>query len=480
MSESLRKNYIYNLINTVSQIVFPLITFPYASRVMMPEGIGQVQFFSAIIGYITLFTSLGIPIYAIKEVAAVRNDPEKLKRVTLEILSLSLFLTIIGYFAVFILCGTVTKIQEDLPLFLILSTSIIFTTIGCDWFYRGVEDFRYITILGLIIKVVSALLLFCLVKSKDDILLYALYTIIGTIGGNLFNLFRLRKYITFKINLRELHPFRHIKPVLHVFIFSAITSIYIELNTVILGFMKDSSDVGIYSVALRIFGLINGVVASLSTVMLPRISNLLSYGNMQEVKRLAQKAYDFSFLLALPVMAGLIICSPYVVRVLCGEEFMAAVDCVKLMAPIMLFLSVSSLLGYQILYPMGHLNIVIGYCAVGCLIDVVLNFVLIPSLSYLGVSISYMSTELIVAIIAIIASRKYIKVNFFTNSEKKALISTIIMTLILLYLDRLQIDNSLIKLIIMGLIGAMSYALSLYLLKESLLLEYIPSFIKRK
>ena len=145
MPGSLKANYIFNLLNTVLGLLFPLITFPYAARVVMADGIGQVNFFSSIISYISLFTCLGIPMYAIREIARVRDDKKKLSTITTEILLLHTVLTILGYFAVVVLCMTITKVKADIPLFLLLSTNIFFVAIGCEWFYQGVEDFKYIS-----------------------------------------------------------------------------------------------------------------------------------------------------------------------------------------------------------------------------------------------------------------------------------------------------------------------------------------------
>ena len=475
MSKSLRTNYIFNLINTVSQVLFPLITFPYASRIMLPDGIGQVNFFASIINYITLFSCLGIPVYAIKAAAAVRNDSEKLNKVTVEIVTLNLILTIIAYLIVGILCFTVPKVKEDVPLFLILSLGIVFTTIGCEWFYKGIEDFKYITIRGLIVKVLSVVMLFCFVKTKDDILIYGLYTIIGSIGGNIFNFIRLRKYITFRNCFHDIHPFLHLKPVLHVFLFSAITSIYLQLNTVILGFMKDAHDVGIYTSALKLFGIINGIIGSLATVMLPRISNLVAKNDTKEIKRLAQKAYNFSFTFSLPMIVGIFFCSPNIVHLICGDSFMPSVLCIQIMAPIMLFLSISSLLGYQILYPMGHLNLVIGYCLAGSILCVVLDFSLIPQFSYVGVSISYLLTEMVVAVIAIIVSKKYIKVTFFTKSQRNTIISSALMASAFILLRRVRFDFDIIMLLFYCIVGLLVYCMSMLILKDDFFVDCIKS-----
>ena len=195
MSKSLKKNYLYNLIITVSSMIFPLITFPYAARILMADGIGQVNFFSSIISYISLFTCLGIPLYAVREIAKVRDDHNKLVKTTTEILLLHLCLTFLGYVVVCIMAFCVDKVSVDIPLFLLLSTSLLFTALGCEWFYKGMEDFKYITMRALFVRCISVILLFLLVHTKEDIYWYAFCTVIGTVGNNLYNFIRLRKYV---------------------------------------------------------------------------------------------------------------------------------------------------------------------------------------------------------------------------------------------------------------------------------------------
>lgn len=183
MSQSIKKNFVFNLINTVSALVFPLITFPYASRILMADGIGQVQFFQSIINYVVLLTSIGIPLYGIKEIARARDNKEELSRTTIELVTLSVILSLVGYIIVAILCLTVGKVQENIPLFLILSSTILITSIGCPWFYSGIEDFKYITVVGILVKTLCAIFLFCIVKTRNDLLLYGAYTVAGSIGS---------------------------------------------------------------------------------------------------------------------------------------------------------------------------------------------------------------------------------------------------------------------------------------------------------
>ena len=413
MPGSLKANYIFNLLNTVLGLLFPLITFPYAARVVMADGIGQVNFFSSIISYISLFTCLGIPMYAIREIARVRDDKKKLSTITTEILLLHTGLTILGYFAVVVLCMTITKVKADIPLFLLLSTNIFFVAIGCEWFYQGVEDFKYITIRGLIVKVVSVILLFVLVRTKDDLMYYAAYSVIGVVGGNVFNFIRLRKYIRIRLlQFSELRPLRHLKPALHIFVLNLIISIYVNLDTVMLGFMKDPTNVGYYVGATKLTKMLLGLTLALGTVMLPRLSNLITTGQKAEFDRLSQRAMDFVVAFSLPLFLGLFVLAPSLIRVLCGDSYEPAIITLQVISPIVLIIALSNVVGIQVLYPQGKENIVIMSTLVGAIVNFTLNLVLIPQYAQNGAAIATVIAESCVTITMIILGVKYLPFKF--------------------------------------------------------------------
>lgn len=358
MAQSVKVNYILNLINTGTQMLFPLITFPYICRVIEADGIGQINFFQSIISYISLFTCLGIPMYAIREIARDRSDVVQMNRTAMEILLLHSMLTLVGYAIVAILCLTVPQIQVNIPLFLILSLTIFFTAIGCEWFYQGIEDFKYITIRGLIIKTVSVVLLFIFVKSKTDLLYYGCYTVFGVLGGNIFNFFRLRKYIHREnIIFSELHIKRHVKPVLKVFSFSVVTSIYLQLNTVLLGFLKNALAVGYFAAATKVMQMLLTMSACLGSVMMPRASHLIAENKEDEFNRLIQKSYDFTLAIALPMTIGLIFCAPSLITALCGVKFEHSILPSQIIAPIILMVAISNVFGIQVLFPKGKVRI---------------------------------------------------------------------------------------------------------------------------
>lgn len=473
MSRSVKANYFFNLLNTGTQLLFPLITFPYASRIMMADGIGQVNFFSSIISYISLFTCLGIPMYAIREVAKVRDNPNLINKVSIEILLLHGFLTILGYLAVAIICMTVSKVQTDIPLFLILSTTIFFTAIGCEWFYQGIEDFKYVAIRGFVVKVVSAILLFLFVKTKDDILWYGTYTVFGVLGGNIFNFIRLRKYLHSDLaELKSLRPFRHLKPVLNIFVFNVVISIYLQLNSILLGFLKDAQAVGYFVTATKILIMTMAVSTSLGQVMMPRISNLIAEHKMEEFKALAQKSYYFIVMLTLPLTVGLIFTAPYIVVLLSGNGFIPSILAARIVSPILFVVGLSNVMGIQILYPLGQINKVIICTAIGAVVNIVMNVWLIPNYAQNGTAVAYLTAEIAVTLSMFFVGKKYLPIRFFSKALIPYISGSAIMAFILSLMSFLPFGN-LMKLICMIICGSLVYVLILLLSHDNLLLPMI-------
>ena len=478
MAQSVKVNYILNLINTGTQMLFPLITFPYVCRVIEADGIGQINFYQSIISYISLFTCLGIPMYAIREIARDRSDVVQMNRTAMEILLLHSMLTLVGYAIVAILCLTVPQIQVNIPLFLILSLTIFFTAIGCEWFYQGIEDFKYITIRGLIIKTVSVVLLFIFVKSKTDLLYYGCYTVFGVLGGNIFNFFRLRKYIHREnIIFSELHIKRHIKPVLKVFSFSVVTSIYLQLNTVLLGFLKNALAVGYFAAATKVMQMLLTMSACLGSVMMPRASHLIAENKEDEFNRLIQKSYDFTLAIALPMTIGLIFCAPSLITALCGVKFEHSILPSQIIAPIILMVAISNIFGIQVLFPKGKINIVTLCCGIGAVADLILNLCLIPFFSYIGTSIAYLGAEVATTVSMYFIGRKYIPIIYFKKSHLTYALGCIVMALALYGISLLQLPTLTI-LLLQGCCGVLAYFIILCICKDEMLVQ-ILSKIKR-
>lgn len=439
---SLRTNYLLNLVNTLSGLIFPLITFPYASRILLADGIGQIQFFQGIITYISLCTALGIPLYAIREIARVKSDKILCSKTTVEILLLHSLLTLIGYIIVMILISTVTEIQVNIPLFLLLSIHLLFYAIGVLWFYQGIEDFKYITIRAILIRLFSLICLFIFIKNRSDLFYYAVISIVAEVGSNLFNFIRLRKYINIRqLHLKELKPLRHLRPALKIFAMNLVISIYINLDSVMLGFMKNEMAVGYYTASTRITKSILGIVQSLGTVLLPRFTNLISNNRMNEFRMLTDKAICFTLGISLPLAVGLMFMAAPLIHLFCGTEFEPAILTMRIMAPVIFFISLSGIMCWQILFPLDKEKLVVYATAVGAVFNFVLNLILIPSYAQYGAGIATSIAECAVTILAVVFARRYICIKFLSKDKLHYYVATAIIAVFLYLLKKIIFDE---------------------------------------
>lgn len=459
------------MIGTVSGFLFPMITFPYVSRVIMAEGIGQVQFYISIINYVVLLTSLGIPLYAIREIARVRDCILVLSRTTVEIILLNLILNILGYAAIFIMCFTVDEVMQNIPLFLLLSTSIVLTTIGCPWFFSGIEDFKYITLRGLAVRIVSIVFLFLFVRDKSDLMVYALYNVLATVGTNVLNFIRLRKYIRLNtFSFEDLKIWRHLKPAFAIFVLNLVTSIYVNLDKVMVGFLKDNESVGYYTAATTISHIFLTVVTSLGVVLLPRLSNLVKQGDMDSFNRIAKKSYNFIVTMSFPICGGLIVLAPSLIRIFSGEGFTPAIFTLQIISPIIITIGISNLIGLQILYPLGKIKIVTISTLVGAIVNFLLNIVLIPSLAQNGAAIATVIAEASVTFTQIIIARKFIPFRIIDKQVLYCLKTTMIMIILCLFFVNIGYSD-VINLVFVPIIGAIFYGLIMVLIKNEVALE---------
>lgn len=476
---SIKKNFIFNLLNTVTSIIFPIITFPYAARILLPSGIGVVNFQLSIINYIVLFTSLGIPLYAIREVAKYRDNVAERNRITLELLILSLALCVLGYIVVGIIATYVEAIQTQSSLFYLLSLIILFTAIGVQWFYQAVEDFRFITVRALVIRILAAASLFLFVKEPQDLLIYGGITIASTVGNNIINFVHLRKFFTKKdLVWHGLRIKRHIKPALRIFLMNLIISLYVYLNSVMLGFMDSNAAVGLYTAGTKMSMVALSLVTSLGTVMLPRCSSLIKMGQKEEFVTLTHKSLRFVIGFSLPVSVGLIILAKPVILLFCGAHFMGAVPVLIWTAPIIIFVGLTNLIGIQILYPQNKENLVIWSTAGAAASNIVLNIFLIPALGVVGSAIATFISEFVVLVIQCVVGRKYIPFRIGDARFFNYVFATLLMAVVI-YLLNLLIANNVLLLILGILVGMLVYGVFLYVLKDELFLEML-SFLTKK
>lgn len=467
--KSLKINFIMNAFLTMSSFIFPLITFPYISRILLPEGTGKVSFATSVISYFVILAQLGIPTYGIRACAKVRDNREELSKTAHELLIINIIMCCFSYLILGILLMTVPKFKSEKTLLIIVSLTLLFNTIGMEWLYKALEQYMYITIRSIIFKVIAVIAMFLLVHEKSDYIIYGAISIFASSASNIFNLINVHKYINLKpignYNLKQ-----HLKPVFIFFAISCAATIYTNLDTVMLGFIKTDSDVGCYNAAVRIKSILVSIVTSLGVVLLPRASYYLEHNMISEFYKITKKAINFVFIIAVPLMVYFILFAKEGIFLLSGSAYIGAVKPMQIIMPTLVFIGLTNIMGIQMLVPMGKEKIVLYSEIAGALVDLVINIVLIPRWASAGAAIGTLVAEIIVWIVQYCALRKDVKSAYLTIDYKTILWAILMAIVGVVWVKTLSI-NVFFKLIISAVMFFGIYFGVLMIRKDELTIE---------
>ena len=393
--KSIRRNFVMNAVLALSGVVFPLISYPYVFRVLQPEGTGKVALATSVIAYFSMFAQLGIPTYGIRACAKVRDDRQALSKTVHELLGINLVMDLAAYVLLAVAILFVPKLQEERTLYIVVSVTIFLNSIGMEWLYKALEQYTYITIRSIVFKVIALIAMFLLVKEKEDYVIYGGISIFATSASNILNFINSRKYIDFG-RVKEFDWRRHLKPVMVFFAMACAATIYTNLDAVMLGFMTTDADVGYYNAAVKIKVLLVSVVTALGAVLLPRSSWYVENGQMEDFRRVTQKALRFVLLAASALSVYFILYARESILVLSGDAFLPAVPAMQVIMPTVLLIGLTNILGIQILVPLGKEKAVLQSEIAGAVVDLVLNLILIPQYKATGAAIGTLAAEAVV------------------------------------------------------------------------------------
>lgn len=457
-----------NFILTASNFIFPLITFPYVSRVLHAAGNGKVNFAASVVNYFAMVASLGIPTYGVRACAKVRDDKQKLSKTAQEILIINFVSTAIVTITYVICIFTVPRLSSDKALFFIEGINIVLNMFGSNWVYQALEQYDYITKRSILFKAISVVLMFLLVHQQEDYRIYAATSVLAAVGSNVMNFIRLRRYISF-IKFSNYNFKQHIKPIFILFAQSATVSIYTNLDTVMLGIINTDSDVGLYTAAVKIKNVLLSVVASLGNVMLPRMSHFVQQRNKDEFYKLMRLALNAELFMAFPLVAYFIIEARDSLGFIAGPEYLAATATMQIINFAIIPNGLTGIIGTQTLTSLEREKQVLYSVIVGAVSDFALNMVLIPKYSYFGAALATMIAEYLVLVTQLILGKDIVWDTFRHLSFLKYVAATAVATFVTFVLLKFLNFGMFVRLVISAIVFFGIYAVVLYLLKDELL-----------
>lgn len=376
--KSLKRNAAYNMVKTVSSIAFPLITFPYASRVLLPEGIGMVNFGASIVSYFSLIATLGITTHAARECSLCQGDRESLGRVSSEIFSINMCTTLLAYALLAVTLLLFRGLDAYRELIVLQSTTILLAVIGCDWLNMAMEDFRFITLRTVGFQLLSLVLLFALVHTPDDYMTYAAISVVASAGANVVNIWYRRRYCKVRLTTKVRWRY-HVGPIIMLFVMLLAQTVFNNVDITMLGLMRGNHEVGIYSTAYKVSNLISQLVFSLIWVMLPQLTQLFSRERFNEVNALLRKVLGFYVTLGFPLAVGGFMVADDAIVAFAGREFADSAPVFRiLLLSFVLNLFGGGFLGNSIMLPSKSERHFMVACVLAAVANVALNALVIP------------------------------------------------------------------------------------------------------
>ncbi|MGV3060939.1 flippase [Streptococcus hyovaginalis] len=412
-TKSVTKNAILNVIKQVCMIIFPMISFPYASRILGVENFGKFNFGLSVVSYISIIAALGVNNYAIREGSRIKDDLKKLNTLVNEIFTLNIISTIVAYIILFLLLIFWKRLDSYITLILVQSIVVIFTTIGVDWLNSIYEDYFYLTIRYIVCQLISLLAMLLFVKGSQDYIIYAFVNASALILANFSNLIYVNRRYHIKLKMTPFHHiFRHLKPVIVMFGSALATVIYINSDTLILGIMKSNVEVGYYSVSVKVYSLVKQVINAVMVVMIPRISYELSKNNHDIIHKRLEALQNFIVLVTIPIIAGLFYLSPQIIELFAGKSYMPATSSLQIISISLLFAVFANYFVNVILIPYKREKYFLIGTFISATLNILLNFVLIPKWGINAAAFTTVLSELVLSLIAAYYSRDIVKLKW--------------------------------------------------------------------
>ncbi|KAF2509238.1 flippase [Flavobacterium zhairuonense] len=466
----IKKNFAYNAILTGANFIFPILVFPYVSRVLGVSNVGLFNFIDNIINYFILFSMLGISATGIREIAKNKNNIDELRNTFSSIFLLNAICTAIVLVVLVLAVVFVPKLHQNWDLMFLGGVKLIFNLFLVEWFFKGMENFKYITIRSVIVKFIFVLSVFIFVKNQSDVKIYYGLMVCTVALNAIFNFVYLRKFTSFSFKNISFSPF--IKSFFTIGVYMILTSMYTSFNIAYLGFISGDIEVGYYTTATKLYGILLSVFSALTTVMLPRMSALVAEGDIDEVKRLTSKSYDALIAFCLPLIIISTVFAREIIMLIAGPGYEGAILPMRIIMPLMLIIGMEEIMVLQLLMPLKKDKVILINSIIGASVGLILNVFLVPTFKSLGSSIVWICSEISVLLVAQYFVKKFLNIQFPSKKVFKNIVYALPILVLNLYFQTFKISEIFMLIIACSVTFVYFACIQIFIIKNELLVVY--------
>lgn len=436
--KSLVTNAIFNIFYKLLNVLFPLISYMYLARVLLPEGIGKATAVQNNVSYFLILATLGIPAYGVREISKLRNNRKELNKTFSEILLLNGLFTFISCSLFIVMIIVLPLFNNDAKLYLIYGISVFINFINVDWLYQGLEEYGYIVIRSTVVKVLTIIALIVFVHDISDIYIYALISVLGTSGNYFFNILHCRKIV--KFSLRDVRPRRHIKSLIYLALCTISTELYARMDLTMIGIMNTDTQVGYYTYAYRIINIVITFLVAVTAVFLPRLSFYFDT-NREKFNDLIAFGFNLMFLISFPACVGLAYVAEPAVVILFGEEFRASAAILRILVLMIPLKCIGDIICYQVMMSAGKEAILMKSYFLVMIVNFINNVILIPRFEASGAAVASVISEILAFVFVFYFSQKVVKIQYEKMNICATLLGSCLIGIICFVIDKVVIDD---------------------------------------
>lgn len=445
MKKDIVKNFIFNSLLKLSSIVFPLLTIPYTARIFSVEIVGDISFIQSLVGYFISFSSLGLPIYGVREIAKVKYNKKRLNKLLIELIFFNLLVSIIFVIVILLLLQFNLKLIGVKKMLIIYLLNLLVSPFVIDWYYEGIEAYNIITKRSLAIRIFSLICLYLFIKNDGDIDKYIVILTLPNILIAIYNMGYIAK--NFQVYIPKIGKIKkYIKDMSYSFLLLISILVFSTLDIVILGLYSTEKDVAYYSIASKVVRLSLTLILAYGGILIPKITRSLEEKNYDTYKELTKSSLSFSLILMIPSFLGFMFFSKEILDLLFGSKYINASILLKILSLLIIFVTISNFCGIQILYPNKQDKIVLKTVMIGALLNIVFNLLFVNKYGAIGVSVATVLADFIIATLQLYYSLKFIE---FKLCEVK-IIRYILISLVLCLISKYSFINNFLKIFFYG------------------------------
>ncbi|MCI8518354.1 MAG: flippase [Hungatella sp.] len=475
---SIKINAVCSLIQSVCAIIFPLITFPYISRIFGVEQLGKYNYAKNFVEIFAVIAILGIPTYGQREGAKVRDDKEKINELMSQLFSLSMLANLITLIALFAATFLVAAFRTYALLIAIFSITIPMTTIGMSWLFVVYEDYNFSTLIGIGFNLLSVIAMLALVKNPNDIYIYALITVIASCGSNMIKFLYGRRYCSIRL-VRCLDFRKHMGPVLLMFSVYISVMIYNRTDTALLGIMASDYHVGIYSVSTKVYNLVKSCLLALSNVLQTRAVLLAAKEDRRSSDLFLSKSLNMMMTFVVPCTVGMAFMHEDIILFISGKAYEEAGTSMIILSVSLFFALFSTMHSSCILIPHRREKTTLNGAMIGAIENLILNFFFIPVWKENGAAFTTLIAEITVFLIYHKVTKKYYTHINGIKTFVQCVVGSLGIIAVLFFLQNMK-ANIIVKILIKTGLSAVVYFILQIVFKNEIVIELIRGMTKNK